>query len=175
MLHLNGHAEPDSRVALYVDNNLIGTVNADATGSWTYSGNRQLEGGRHAMRADLLAQGSNVVARAEVDFARDLPVATAQLDRNDKTSDFYRNSSAASADQIPRTISDAANETVTTPTQLASDKSNVVIVKRGDTLWQIAQRHYGDGAKYTQIFRTNRTQIRNPNWIYPNQRFELPE
>jgi len=42
-------------------------------------------------------------------------------------------------------------------------------------LWQIAQRYYGDGAKYTQIFRNNRKQIRDPNWIYPNQRFDLPE
>ena len=33
---------------------------------------------------------------------------------------------------------------------------------------------YGDGTKYTQIFRNNRAQIRDPNWIYPEQRLQLP-
>ena len=57
----------------------------------------------------------------------------------------------------------------------ASAQSVVIVVRNGDTLWQIAQRHYGDGAKYTEIFKSNRKQIRNPNWIYPSQHFELPQ
>jgi nucleoid-associated protein YgaU len=51
----------------------------------------------------------------------------------------------------------------------------VIIVRRGDTLWQIAERHYGSGSKYTQIFQTNKGQIRNPNLIYPSQRFNVPQ
>jgi nucleoid-associated protein YgaU len=46
-------------------------------------------------------------------------------------------------------------------------------VRRGDTLWQIAQRHYGDGGRYTQIFQNNKGQIRDPNLIYPSQRFSV--
>lgn len=49
-----------------------------------------------------------------------------------------------------------------------------VVVRRGDTLWHIARRCYGDGERYTKIFRSNQGQIRDPDLIYPNQRFVIP-
>lgn len=49
-----------------------------------------------------------------------------------------------------------------------------VIIRRGDNLWAIARRAYGDGLKYTMIFDANDDQIRNPDEIYPGQVFELP-
>ncbi|MEM1307859.1 MAG: LysM peptidoglycan-binding domain-containing protein [Pseudomonadota bacterium] len=48
------------------------------------------------------------------------------------------------------------------------------VVRRGDTLWRIARRHYGRGIKYHRIFRANRRKIRNPHLIYPCQRFRVP-
>lgn len=53
--------------------------------------------------------------------------------------------------------------------------AKAIVVRRGDTLWHIAKEHYGSGIRYTQIFRTNRDQIRNPHRIYPGQRFDLPQ
>ncbi len=50
----------------------------------------------------------------------------------------------------------------------------VALVKRGDTLWQMARHCYGDGTKYSKIFQSNRQQIRNPNLIYPDQQLALP-
>ncbi len=44
---------------------------------------------------------------------------------------------------------------------------------RGDTLWGIARRFYGNGALYPRIARANPI-IRNPNLIYPGQRFVIP-
>jgi nucleoid-associated protein YgaU len=46
-------------------------------------------------------------------------------------------------------------------------------VNRGDSLWRIARKYYGSGASYTKIYRSNRGQIRDPDLIYPNQRFRL--
>ena len=48
------------------------------------------------------------------------------------------------------------------------------VVKTSDTLWSIAHHCYGDGTKYTKIFRSNRSSIRRPNLIYPDQRFSVP-
>lgn len=45
------------------------------------------------------------------------------------------------------------------------------VVKRGDTLWAIASRYLGSGAKYPQIAQENN--IRNPNLIYPGQVFKI--
>jgi LysM repeat protein len=47
-------------------------------------------------------------------------------------------------------------------------------VKRGDTLWAIAKRYYGSGIKYPKIFNANRDKIKNPNLIYPGQKFKIP-
>jgi nucleoid-associated protein YgaU len=48
------------------------------------------------------------------------------------------------------------------------------VVKSGDTLWGIAHHCYGNGTKYTKIFQSNRSLIRNPHLIYPDQRFAVP-
>ena len=45
MLHMSGQAAPGTRVMLYVDNQFSGIATADATGSWSFSGNKQLNGG----------------------------------------------------------------------------------------------------------------------------------
>jgi nucleoid-associated protein YgaU len=55
-----------------------------------------------------------------------------------------------------------------------SGGGDVHVVRRGDTLWEIAENAYGGGWRYTVIFKNNRKQIRDPHWIYPNQRFRLP-
>jgi len=51
---------------------------------------------------------------------------------------------------------------------------NTKVVVRGDNLWRISQATYGHGRRYTVIYGANRSLIRNPNLIYPDQIFVLP-
>lgn len=53
-------------------------------------------------------------------------------------------------------------------------KAGDAIVQPGDCLWTIARQTYGHGVEYTAIFDDNRSEIRNPNLIYPGQVFEMP-
>jgi nucleoid-associated protein YgaU len=169
MLHMSGQASPGARVMLYVDNQFQGSAAADATGSWSFSANRLLAGGSHALRADLIEKDSTkVVSRAEVKFDRSPPVAVASVNED--------KAKAIVSDEPPTSLPAARPvPNAATGTTLIDNKGAVIVVRSGDTLWQIAERHYGSGAKYTQIFQNNRQQIRDPNWIYPSQRFELPE
>ena len=48
-------------------------------------------------------------------------------------------------------------------------------VVRGDTLWNIARAHYGDGFRHIVIYGANKDQIRDPDLIYPGQIFSLPK
>ena len=50
-----------------------------------------------------------------------------------------------------------------------------VIIRRGDTLWQISRRTYGQGVRYTTIYVANRSQIQDPDRIKPGQVFSVPE
>ncbi|MCT8990890.1 LysM peptidoglycan-binding domain-containing protein [Chelativorans sp. SCAU2101] len=49
-----------------------------------------------------------------------------------------------------------------------------VIIRRGDTLWQISRRVYGRGIRYTTIYLANQDQIRDPDLIWPGQIFTIP-
>ena len=47
-------------------------------------------------------------------------------------------------------------------------------VKKGDCLWNIAKKYYGDGRKYTKIYDANTSKIANPNLIYVGQKLVIP-
>ena len=47
-------------------------------------------------------------------------------------------------------------------------------VMKGDCLWNIAKKFYGNGSKYTVIFNANRDKIKNANLIYPGQVLTIP-
>ena len=53
-------------------------------------------------------------------------------------------------------------------------KATTYTVKKGDSLWKIAKKYYGNGSKYTKIYEANKSKIKNPNLIYPGQVFTIP-
>lgn len=56
----------------------------------------------------------------------------------------------------------------------ASSSGKTYTVVRGDCLWNIAKRFYGNGAQYTKIYNANKDKIKNPNLIYPGQVLTIP-
>ncbi|NTF07012.1 LysM peptidoglycan-binding domain-containing protein [Agrobacterium rubi] len=56
-----------------------------------------------------------------------------------------------------------------------SHSEGAVIIRRGDTLWQISRRVYGQGVRYTTIYLANQDQIKNPDLIEPGQIFGVPD
>lgn len=47
-------------------------------------------------------------------------------------------------------------------------------VEKGDTLWAIASKTMGNGAKYTEIFEANKPMLSDPDKIYPGQVLRIP-
>lgn len=52
--------------------------------------------------------------------------------------------------------------------------SGYYVVKKGDCLWNIAKKYYGDGSKHTKIYNANKNIIKNPALIYPGQKLKIP-
>ena len=55
-----------------------------------------------------------------------------------------------------------------------STSQRTYTVKKGDCLWNIAKKFYGNGSAYTKIYDANTNKIANPNLIYPGQVFVIP-
>lgn len=60
----------------------------------------------------------------------------------------------------------------TSPAPKQQNKTYTVV--RGDCLWNIAKKFYGNGSQYTKIYNANRDKIKNPNLIYPGQVLTIP-
>jgi len=48
------------------------------------------------------------------------------------------------------------------------------VIQKGDSLWKIAERKYGNGTKYTAIVAVNKEVIKDENKIFPGQKIRLP-
>lgn len=48
-------------------------------------------------------------------------------------------------------------------------------VQKGETLWAIAEKTLGNGARYTEIFEANKPMLSHPDKIYPGQNLRIPQ
>lgn len=57
---------------------------------------------------------------------------------------------------------------------LAAD-DEFYVIQKGDTLWKIAEKTYGNGTKYTAIVEANKEVIKDADKIFPGQKIRLPK
>ena len=63
---------------------------------------------------------------------------------------------------------------VTSSSKSTNKPQRTYTVKKGDCLWKIAKKFYGNGALYTKIYDANSKQIAKPNLIYVGQKLVIP-
>lgn len=79
---------------------------------------------------------------------------------------FSKGESEQTEDQLAEKVADTAD-----PEPVKVDNYTV---QSGDTLWRIADRLYGDGEKYVEIFEANREDLESPDRIVPGQVLRIP-
>lgn len=77
----------------------------------------------------------------------------------------------ASADAKPQVSVETKRPAENSP---APSTNKTYTVVKGDCLWNIAKKFYGNGSKYTVIYDANKSKIKNPNLIYPGQVLTIP-
>lgn len=185
-----GSAAAGVQVRVYANEILLGDTRSSPSGSFLVEVEKELPVGDYIIRADVIDPATaDVVARAAVPFARNEGERLAAVATDEPQSvavDEAPAEEVASADGASVAVSvpepsaalpETAPEVpagVTVTGQLKRTNSSVII-RRGDTLWHISRRIYGEGVRYTTIYLANQDQIEDPDRIWPGQIFTLPE
>jgi nucleoid-associated protein YgaU len=112
----------------------------------------------------------DTAAKAEVEA-----IPTANTAEDQVAESAAPQSKPAEEQQVAATEKKAEIQTTGNVNERLKPVDSSVIIRRGDTLWQISRRVYGRGIKYTTIYQANEDQIKNPHKIWPGQVFALPE
>jgi len=70
-------------------------------------------------------------------------------------------------------VSEVKAQELSAPTQ--TEEVEFHVIEKGDTLWALAKRYYGDGNAYPRIFEANREVIKDPDLIFPGQKIRIPK
>ena len=179
---LGGRAGAGQAVRVYMNNERLADVETGADGRWTLSAERPMPPGRYEVRADAIGADGAVRGRAQVKFDRVRVVAegdpAADAEATGPTAEPTVSGAAGGASEgsevtiVSRT---AGSGTASSGAAVGEGAgTSVVVIARGDNLWRIARKLYGQGVRHTVIYEANRNQIRNPHLIYPGQVFTIP-
>jgi len=78
-LTISGHAKPGHAVQLYIDNHFIGRTITDSANRWRVTPQTDIAPGTYTLRADMLDERAQVLARRELPFQRAEPADTQNL------------------------------------------------------------------------------------------------
>ncbi|MHC1549568.1 LysM peptidoglycan-binding domain-containing protein [Phyllobacterium sp. K27] len=163
-LFIAGTAEAGSTVKVYANSDLLGSTMTTPEGRFLVQTVKELAVGDYIVRADMLGpDGVTVLAKSAVPFKREA---------GERISAVASASANGEPVQTESATAQVATGDAAAPLQSVEGS---VIIRRGDNLWQISRRTYGEGMRYTTIYLANKEQIRNPDRIFPGQVFTLPE
>ena len=157
-----GSAEPNATVRLYLNGADVADAKTQSDGRWSLTIKHGMTPGGYVMRADEIKPGDpSVVASADTPF--DYPAAGTPAPAAAPATAPAPAEASAGQPNAPSSA-DAVVETVQTAQ-----------VVHGHTLWALSQNYYGDPTRYPVIYEANKSQIHNPNLIFPGQVFVVPK
>ncbi len=178
---LRGKADPGATVKAAINDKPAGETSVAADGSWTLAASNvtgKIADGLHLQLLDKegakldetkvpykVPASSPRLAVAETKMKSDFPsVLTSNPKPRAKPQRAADDSNGVASLVDPTAASDAGQ----------AQKSTVVKVRRGDSLWRIARRHLGKGKKWAKFYAANKEKIDNPDLIYPGQVLIIP-
>lgn len=85
---------------------------------------------------------------------------------------FISLASNAAAQQVP---ADNGKKPIPTLVAVSAGPNEVThVVKKGDTLWDLAKEYLKDPFRWPDVFLRNTDIVENPHWIYPGETIRIP-
>lgn len=125
------------------------------SGKMLFNTNMKVSLESYTIKEDAKSYGTDVLVTIKLKQYRDYATKTCNIQ--------FASTKSKVVEQPVRAVEDPpkpANQTYT--------------VVKGDCLWNIAKKFYGNGSKYTVIYNANTDKIKNPNLIYPGQVLTIP-
>ena len=126
---------------------------------------------RQALRKHVESLGLNI---KNLDVRLDGPGAITLLGEAPTKAEYEKAALMAGNVMGISTVNNQITIAASTAAAPEPDSETYTIVK-GDTLWAIAEKHYGSGAKYNLIVAANQPMIKHADEIYPGQVLRLPK
>lgn len=158
-----GHAKGGQSVNILANEKLLGTATISPEGRYLLQTQQPLAVGDYIIRADLMDASGKILATARVPFRREA---------GDNVSAVASRFGEVPAQNTGQNSQTTENATTGQPLEKAEGS---VIIRKGDNLWTISKRTYGNGLRYTTIYLANSDQIKNPDLIWPGQVFVMPK
>lgn len=180
-----GAGPEGATVQLYVQDRFIASAKVEG-GRWLVEAQGVLTLPVQRVRIDLIEpQQGDVSVRAEVNFVIDVPLPIPEIEAAAAATGQVTPAATASGELAiaPQVESELeVDPAIPTLRALPSVEpgmlrfaSGKAIIRRGETLWAIAERVYGDGSRYRLIVDANPELISRPGQIFPGQVFDLPK
>ncbi|MEO1422590.1 MAG: LysM peptidoglycan-binding domain-containing protein [Pseudomonadota bacterium] len=165
---LSGRGQPGNTARIYANALKVADASIADDGTWRVEIG-DIDVGLYILRVDEVDAAGEVASRFESPFQREFPDLIAA-----QAKEQARSNEVLKSDADPFAEPDTATSPQVTPAATFAAPAGSIVVQPGNNLWTIAEQRYGEGLRYTQIFRANSDQIRDPDLIYPGQVFTLP-
>lgn len=174
-LLVGGVGAPGATLRLYLNDAFVAPGSATKDGKLAFSIERGIRPGDYRVRLDDVDPATGQVkSRVEVPFTVPPPISSVQnLPGSPRPPERQAGAGGRGSPAMVASAGPAA-ALPATEGRIVIPEINTAVVVRGETLWRISKRVYGQGLRYTVIYGANTPQIRNPDLIYPGQLFVLP-
>ena len=174
-----GHAAPGDRVRVMADGKPIGETTADANGQWVLLPQAPIAPGDRVLTLEARGSNGGAVRQSQAKVALSV-VAPAGAHERSTAAVLLPGEPGAPPQVLQQAHPVSSGATAPSAAAYAGGAggqgaaASTWLVHRGNSLWEIARRLYGEGDRYPAIYDANRTRIHDPDLIYPGQQFAVP-